>query len=71
MTHWINLDNLWLEETCCTIETDFYTKLYKNIMDGERMETYQIFLVPMGNTKIIDKIYLQARNDSVTPNTRK
>ena len=35
------------------------------------METYQIFVVPMGDTKITEELELQARNDSVTPNNNK
>ena len=35
------------------------------------METYQIFVVPMGNTNIIEELELKACNYSVTPNTKK
>ena len=35
------------------------------------METYQIFLVPMGNTNITEELGLKACNDSVTPNINK
>ena len=34
------------------------------------METYQIFVVPMGNTKITEELELQGRNHSVTPNIK-
>ena len=34
------------------------------------METYQIFVVPMGNNKIKEEPELQEPNDSVTPNNR-
>ena len=39
--------------------------------EGQEIETYQIFLVPMGNTVITEVLELQARNDSVTPNNNK
>ena len=38
--------------------------------EGQEMETYQIFVLPMGNTKITEEPELQACNDSVTPNIR-
>ena len=34
------------------------------------MVTYQIFLVPMGDTKITEELELQAHNNSVTPNIK-
>ena len=42
---------------------DFYKKLYKMNIEGQEMETYQIFVVPMGNTKITEEIDFQAPND--------
>ena len=35
------------------------------------MKTYQIFVVPEGNTKVTEEIELQAHNDSVTQNIEK
>ena len=35
------------------------------------METYQIFVVLIGNTKMIEELEIQALNDSVTPNNKK
>ena len=37
----------------------------------QEMEKNQIFVVPMGNTKITEELELQARNYSVTPNNKK
>ena len=34
------------------------------------METYQIFVVPEGNTRTMEEPELQARNDPVTPNIK-
>ena len=34
------------------------------------METYKIFLVPMGNNKITEELELQECNYSVTPNIK-
>ena len=39
--------------------------------EGQEMETYQIFVFPMGNTEIKQERELQARKDSVTTNNRK
>ena len=39
--------------------------------EGQEMETYQIFVFLMGNTKISEEIQLQAHNNSVTPNIKK
>ena len=39
--------------------------------EGQDMETYQIFLVPMGNTKITEELELQPRKYSVIPNNKK
>ena len=36
--------------------------------EGQDMETYQIFVVPMGNTKIRKYLELQDPKDSATPN---
>ena len=38
--------------------------------EGQDMETYQIFVFPMGNNKITEELELQACNDSVTQNIR-
>ena len=35
------------------------------------METYQIFVFPVGNTKITEELELQSNDDSVTPNIKK
>ena len=37
----------------------------------QEMEIYQIFVVPMGNTKVKEELELKARNDSVTYNIDK
>ena len=39
--------------------------------EGKYMETYQIFVIPLSNTKIIEELELQARNDLVTPNIKR
>ena len=49
---WFDLDHEWLEEKLCTHEPDLYTKLYKTNTEGQEMETHQIYVFPMGNTKI-------------------
>ena len=36
--------------------------------EGQKMETYQIFVVLMVNTKTTEESDLQTCNDSVTPN---
>ena len=38
--------------------------------EGQEMETYQIFVVPMGNTKVIEELELQSCNYSVTPDIK-
>ena len=37
---------------------------------GQEMETYQILLVPIGNTKMTEELELRACNDSLTPNIK-
>ena len=37
----------------------------------QEIETFQIFVVPMGNTKITEELDLKTRNYSVTPNKKK
>ena len=41
-----------IRRNVCTPEPDFYIKFYEIDIEGQKMETYQIFVVPMGNTKI-------------------
>ena len=53
---WFNIYHKWLEETFFTCELYLYTKLYKMNTEGQEMETYQIFVVLMGNTQIIEKL---------------
>ena len=36
------------------IEPDLYTKLLKKNTEGKETETYKIFVLPMGNTKITE-----------------
>ena len=43
----------------------------KWILKDNRWETYQIFLVPVGNTKLTEELELQGRKDSVTSNNKK
>ena len=43
----------------------------KWILKDNRWETYQIFLVPVGNTKLTEELDLQGRKDSVTSNNKK
>ena len=38
--------------------------------EGQEMETYQIFVVPMGNTKITEELDFKACNYSVKPNIK-
>ena len=38
--------------------------------ESQSMETYQIFVVQMGNTKITEELELQAHKDSVKPNNK-
>ena len=39
-------------------------------IEGQEMETYQIFVVPMGNTKITEEIEFQAPNDWLSPSNK-
>ena len=39
-----------------TCESDFYRKLYQNKFRGNDTNIYQIFGVPIGNTKITRKV---------------
>ena len=68
LTRQFNLDNQWSEGKFYTREPDFYKLIYKINTEGQEMETYQIFVVLMGNTKITEELDLQTCNDSVTPN---
>ena len=70
MTHWFDIDREWLEEIYFTREPDFYKQVYKMNTEGQEMETYQIFLFPMGNTKVTEELEIQARNDLVTANIK-
>ena len=54
-----------------THETDFYKQLYNINTEVQQMETYQIFVFPIGNTKITEELQLQSNDDSVTPNIEK
>ena len=51
-TRYFDLDHEWLEKKFCTRELDFYKQLYKMNTKRQDMETYQIFVVPTGNTRI-------------------
>ena len=63
---WFDLDHGCLEEIFSTLEPDFCTKSFKMNTEVQDMETCQIFVVPMGNTKITEELYFQAPKDSVT-----
>ena len=39
-----------------TREPDLYIKLYQKYIRGNEAKTYQSFVVPIGNTKIIENI---------------
>ena len=65
-TGWFNLDHEWLKRKFSTLEPDFYKKIENNI-EGQYIETYKTFAVPLYNIKL----YLSMRNDSVTPNKEK
>ena len=39
-------------------------------IEGKDIETYQTFVVPLGNIKFRELIYLPMYNDSVTPNKK-
>ena len=54
-----------------TLEVCFYKKLNKIDTEGQEMETYQIFVVPMRHTNITEELGIQALNDSVTSNDKK
>ena len=53
---WFDLDHEWLEENIFTRAPDFYSQLYKMNIEIQDMETYQIFVVTMGNTKTIEEL---------------
>ena len=55
----------------CTQETYFYKQIYKMITEGQEMEIYQIFVVPMGNYKTTKELKLQSSIESVRQNTKK
>ena len=40
-------------------------------IEGQEMESYQIFVVPVVNTKIAEELDLQVPKDSVTLNNKK
>ena len=58
---WFFLDHEWLEETFRTRKPYFYGKLYKINIEGQQMETYQIFLFPVGNTRITEELDVHPR----------
>ena len=70
LTRWFDLYNECLN-FFLILEPDFYTKLYRMNTEGQEMEPHEIFLFPMGNTKITEGLDLQARNDPVKPNSTK
>ena len=53
---WLNLDHKRLEENFRTHEPDFYKKRYQTKFRGDDTKAYQIFGVPIGNTKITRKV---------------
>ena len=57
-----NLDHEWLKIKFSTLETDFYKTIFENNIEGQDIETFKNFVVPLNNTKL----NLLVRNDSVT-----
>ena len=55
-TRWFDLDHEWLEETFYTREPDLYKPLCKMNTKVQEMETYQIFVVLIGKTKITEEL---------------
>ena len=53
-TRWFDRDNEWLEEHFSIREPEFYKNLCKTNIEGQDMETYQIFVAPIGNAKIAE-----------------
>ena len=49
---WFDLDQEWLKEIFSKREPEFYIKLYQMDIEGQEVETYQIFVVPVGNENI-------------------
>ena len=41
-----------MADPACTRELDFYNFFYKINIEGQEMETYQIFVEPMVNEKL-------------------
>ena len=69
-TRWFNIDREWLKEKNSTLEPNFYIKLFWMNIEGQYIETYQTFVVPLDNTKFTEKLNPKICNDSVTPNKK-
>ena len=53
-----------LKKKVSTLEPYLYQKRFEINIEGQYIETYKIFVVPLDN----NKLYLSMRNDSGTPN---
>ena len=65
-TGWFNLDHEWLKKKFSTLEPDFIKKIENNI-EGQDIETYETFVLPLDNTKLNISMCI----DSATPNKKK
>ena len=71
LTGWFDLYHEWLEELFCTLEPDFYKQLYKINTEVQETNSFQIFVVSMGNTKITEELDLQGYKNTMKQNIRK
>ena len=62
-----NLDHEWFKIKFSTLEPDIWIETFENIIEGQDIRTYKIFVVPLDNTKV----NLSMHNDSVIPNKKK
>ena len=66
-TGWYNPGHEWLNRKISTLEPDFYEKLFESIIEGQDIETYKTFVVPLNNYEL----NLSMCNYSVTKNKNK
>ena len=52
---WFNLDHEWSGEKFSAREPEFYNFFYQMRIEGQHMDTYQLFVVPIINEKVQNK----------------
>ena len=53
---WFDIGHEWWGEKYFTREPEFYNTPYEINIEGQDMETYKFFVVPIGNNKITEEI---------------